>query len=373
MKKNLLKKLCLGMAGSLVALSLVSCSMFFEGETGGGTVSEITKVTDSTTGDVIVTIYFTDESKEPIVVTIPSKISGSEGVGIANIISETSDNFVTITIVYTDSNKTPTVITVPINQPEDGKGVKDVEFSTDDDGNVTFKFVYTDGSESDEIKMPSGKDGVGIKSFTLHSYENGVYIYKVEFTDGDVQYLQLKDGKGVASVMFDSALSTETEYALSITYDDGTVETIMLPKPLTNKWYCGNGAPDSTTGMNGDYYLDRVTGGVYFKENNAWSYLFSMKGSGSSESMSYTVAFNANGGEYVNSSSVNLSDTRSYLVSKGNYVNLSGDDLLIAKAGYKFEGWWTCPDHTVDPNAGHFTNLTPVMGNLTLYANWSAI
>lgn len=372
MKKNLLKRICLGMTGSLLALSLGACSMFFE-ETNAGAISEITKVTDSTTGDVIVTIYFTDESKEPIVVTIPQNISGSEGVGIANIISETSDSYVTITIIYTDSNKTPTVITVPVNQAQDGRGVQTVEFTTDEDGNVSFKFVYTDGTESDEIKMPSGKDGVGIESFELYSYENGVYIYKVKFTDGNVDYLQLKDGNGVTSIAFDETQSTETEYALTITYDNGTSDTIMLPKPLTNKWYCGNGEPSVSLGSNGDYYLDRVSGGVYYKENNIWSFLFSMKGTGSAEAINYTVSFDVNGGEYVNASSVNLSDVRSYLVSKGSYVNLSGDDLKVTRTGYRFDGWWTCPDHSEDPNAGHFTNLTPVMGNLTLYANWTAI
>lgn len=42
------------------------------------------------------------------------------------------------------------------------------------------------------------------------------------------------------------------------------------PGAAGSKIYNGNGAPDNTLGLNGDYYLDNATGNLYFKASGAW-------------------------------------------------------------------------------------------------------
>lgn len=371
MKNKILKRTSLILASALMGISLASCSLFFEQSEPAGAISSIVQSTDEETGDLIVTIYFADETKEPMTIIVPQGTKAKDGVGIANVIAELiDDGFVRLTIIYTDSNVDPSVFEFPISVGEDGRGVDSVELGNDAEGALTITFVYSDGTKSQPISIPSG---VGITSIELLEEKDGVTTYIINLSDGTNMTFDIRNGVGIEEVVYDEANSTETAYALKVIYSDGTSQIVFLDKPSVSKWYCGNGEPAENLGKDGDYYLDRVSGGVYYKENNRWSFLFTMKGAGSSESVSYTVTFNANGGEFVNSSSVNLSDARSYLVSKGNYVNLSGDDLKVQKTGYKFDGWWTCQDHSEDPNSGHFTNLTPVMGDLTLYANWVAI
>lgn len=45
-----------------------------------------------------------------------------------------------------------------------------------------------------------------------------------------------------------------------------------------SKWYNGEGAPSTSTGINGDYYIDDLTGDVYNKQNNTWSIALNIKG-----------------------------------------------------------------------------------------------
>lgn len=45
-----------------------------------------------------------------------------------------------------------------------------------------------------------------------------------------------------------------------------------------SKWYNGEGAPSTSTGIDGDYYIDDLTGDVYNKQNNTWSVALNIKG-----------------------------------------------------------------------------------------------
>ena len=49
-------------------------------------------------------------------------------------------------------------------------------------------------------------------------------------------------------------------------------------------------------------------------------------------------------------------------------MNLDNNELKVKREGFVFNGWRT--DAEITANSGHFTNLTPVSSNLTLYANW---
>ena len=89
---------------------------------------------------------------------------------------------------------------------------------------------------------------------------------------------------------------------------------------------------------------------------------------------SYKVSFNINGGKWKYNETGVSEVVRTYTYDYGSYVDFS-NNLLEVKAndGYKFDGWWTDIDHTLDINSGQLTKLTPILSDLTLYANWKAI
>ena len=64
----------------LATLSLSSCSNPFFGGNEEFMITDIATRVDAATGDTIVTITFSDEEKEPLVLTIPQGVSGKDGV-----------------------------------------------------------------------------------------------------------------------------------------------------------------------------------------------------------------------------------------------------------------------------------------------------
>lgn len=68
--------------------------------------------------------------------------------------------------------------------------------------------------------------------------------------------------------------STGWVYKIRIKGTDGTNGT------NGSKWYEGEGAPSSELGTNGDYYLDTSTGDIYAKTDGAWSIRGNIGGSG---------------------------------------------------------------------------------------------
>lgn len=373
------KKLrCLITTIMLFSVPLISsCSSFFGSDSYN--IKSTSKVYDETSGDTIVTITFDNDEVEPMVIRIPRGVSGKDGVGIKDIVTTKLDDSVVIRIIFTDSNIPDTTITIPIINGHDGVSVTGVVVSNDEvTGNVNIKFTYSDGKESEVISIPKGKDGldgVGIKSITSSKdEETGITTITVSYTDESIpnSTFTISDGLGISTITYNESLSNEDNYVLTITYSDGYKENITLPRPKTTRWYNGVTNPNSTIGSDGDYYLNEETGEVYRKTNNTWLYLFSMKNNTSLSS--YKVSFNINGGKWKYVETGVSEVVRTYTYDYGSYVDFS-NNLLEVKAndGYKFDGWWTDIDHTLDINSGQLTKLTPILSDLTLYANWKAI
>lgn len=371
MKLSCFRKFYLATSVLLCSLFVTSCSAFFGADSL--TITSTSVDTDAE-GNTVITVNFAEEGKEPLTFTIPKAIDGEDGVGIANVSSVLSDDktLVTITITYTDVNKAPSVITVPVYRGEDGKEITNIISDFDAEGNTTIVFEYSDGTKSDTLTINKGNDGKGIKNITINTLENGNYELIINYTDGTSEKpMYVNSGVGITSVVYDEEKSDETRYCLIVNYTDGTSSELYLPKQKTTKWISGNAIPSDDIGNDGDFYVIESSGAVYTKTGNSWRYLFSIKGIGSD--LTYTVSFNLNGGRWTNGNLTNPEESATEIrtinrLTYGSFIDLDQSYLECYNENFEFKGWWS--DAVITPNSGHFTNLTPVTSDITLFAIW---
>ncbi len=346
--------------------SVSSCAFI---DTGSGTqIKNITTTYDESTGNTIIFITFTDESMDPVTFIIPR---GKEGVSIKNVTSKMSSDgkSIELTISYNDGKTADTVLSIPVIQ---GRGIKEVIIDKDEKGNPTIKFVYTDGTESSLITIPSGKDGNGIESFEVSDPDsNGSMTVVVTFSDGSSKTFTIKNGKdgiSVLNITYNEDKSDATHYVLTVTYSDGYTEDIYLERPHTNYWYTGTTSPDKDSkakenATEGDFYLNITNGYVYQKgSDGSWTFLFGMKSDDSSgEEKYYTVLFNPLEGKINGSSNILMAN-----VLEGRTISLANIPTPTLE-NHTFSGWYTDLNNV---NSGKFTDMTPVYSNLTLYAKY---
>lgn len=351
------------LSACLLCGSLTSCSTFFGDD--GYTISSHEVSFDNNTGTTTVTIKFSDDTLDPMIITIPS------GNGIDSIVPSVKDTEVVLTIKYTDKSKEDTVISIPLINGKDGKGIEEIKVDENDNGDMILKFTYTDGTTSPDLIIPKGKDGVGIKSIVPAFNEaTNTTTVTITFTDDFMApvVFTIENGVGIKSITYNEANSTVSEYSLTVTYNNGETSEILLPRPQSTKWYRGASEPSSSLGNVGDFYLNIATGNVYYKMSiDHWEYQFSMKGdssSGGSTQVEYaTVLFDPNGGEINGSTALAYEST-----VVGKTLDLSVIPLPT-RSGFTFSGWYTTS--SFNPNAGKITDLTPILNkNLTVYAWW---
>ena len=368
-----LKGFILSLGLLISSVSLSSCSAFF-GSDAGYLISDMNTTIDNE-GNTVVTITFDNEEVAPLVFTIPKGMSGS---GIKNIESSLNSDGtrVILTIHYDDESKEPTRIEVPIVNGVDGKGISNVIVGKDESGNTTIQFEYSDGTKSEVITVNKGVDGVGIDHIEQkEDILNNRIVITVYYTNEETTELYIPladDGTGIKEI---STKEEGENYILVITYtDDKTIE-IPFKRPLATSWFSGKGLPQPSLGYDNDFYFDENSGDIYKKINGTWNFIFSMSGSVSTETITYKVTFNVNGGKwrYVDGTNIEESEVKDKVITvdRGSYINLNSSEYEVYKDGYTFTGWWT--DLEINPNSGHFTTLTPVMSDLTLYAQWEVI
>lgn len=365
MKQKALIKLLLALGLSFG--SLASCSSSFFGDNSDALqIDSISSNLVDSTGETLVTITYKNEDVDPLVLRIPAGLSGKDGVSISSIVPiVNSDNSISLTITYSDSSVTPTVLTIPSGK--DGVSVTGVDVSIDDNKNTIIAFTYSNGTKSDNITIPHGVDGIGITSITsTMSEDESIITFTITTSDGKEYSFDVENGKkgaGIYSVEYNEDKSTSSTYVLDIVYTDGSMDSVNFPRPQSTIWLYGTSEPSSSIGNNGDFYIDISSGEIFIKENDNWVAKFSIKGSGSSsEVVRYNVIFDANGGTFASGSATSIR------VEKGTCLELS-DFPTVTKEGYEFNGWYTS---LTDVNSGQFTDLTPVVKNVTLYAKWVA-
>ena len=353
MKVLALSTMCLGMP------MLNACSFFRSADKGDNGIKNIEVVQDEQ-GNAIITITYTDSSKKPVTFTLPKGENGQDGAGIKKV-EYTQDQYgvTTVTISFTNSLE-PVSFTL---QP--GKSIADVKFEKDESDNTLIIFIDSDGNELSPItvfKGDTGEQGNGIVSIISKENSDGSSTLTITLTDESTYEVLVpapKQGRGVISIV---SRKEGAQYIMTVFYNDGTSEEVFFDAPPA--WTTGDAKPGDSFGYDGDYYFDIAHDIIYVKENNVWT---------------VAVEFNTNAAEY--SVIFDLNDTtaepasfavgqRSYVVQKGETFYSSGLDLPVpTRSGYTFNGWYT----TTVPNVTHgvFNNLTPVMSDMTLYANWS--
>ena len=345
--------MCLGMP------LLNACSFFRSNNDGENGIKNIEVVNDEQ-GNAIITIHYTDSSKKPVTFTLPKGEDGQNGAGIKKV-EYTTDQYgvTTVTISFTNSLE-PVSFTL---QP--GKSIADVKFEKDESDNTLIIFIDSDGKELSPItvfKGDTGETGVGILSIIANPKTDGSTTLSIMLSDEtsyEVEIPAPKEGRGIESIV---TRKEGTTVYLVVKYNDGTDEEISFES--TPSWTTGTAKPGDSFGFNGDYYFDISHDVIYIKENGVWTVAVDFNTSAAE----YTVMFELN--DTTAEPASFAVGQRSYVINKGETFYSSNLDMPVpARAGYTFNGWYT----STTPNVTHgvFNNLTPVMSNMTLYANWS--
>ena len=390
-KKRMLAGL---MALGLFTASLASCTSFF-GASSEYMLSDMTQTSDED-GNIVITFYFTDESMEPMVVTIPAGLAGDDGVSITDIEYTQDEESGDITLyIYFSDDRDPFTFTIPAAvDGTDGNGIAGVTYSIDEEsGDTIIVFEYTDGTFSDGIviqKGTDGEDGSKVTAVSSELDENGNTIVTIYYSDGTTgTFIVYKgndgeNGTGISYIEYsnnandyDASHPIEDYYLLIIHYTDedeeeGTAPSyVYLEREHGTTWYYGSGTPSSSKGRDGDFYLRISNGYVYCKENGSWNFIFSIYGTGTTESGDtdpdiYIIAFHPNGGSFTDPDELGVT----YALDGGTIDLSSFPEVERTTDEYTtFAGWYKSAEY--DVNAGQFTDLSIVTSNINLYARWT--
>ena len=356
--KKLLKVLaistmCLGMP------LLNACSFFRSGNNEETGIKEILVDYDED-GNAIITINYTDKHKEPVSFVLPKGTDGEVGIGIKKVDYEQDEyGATTVTISFTGDRLDPVSFVL---QP--GKSISDVKFDVDEEGNTLIIFMDNEGNELAPVtvfKGDTGETGIGIISIIPNYNEDGsatIVITLSDETTYDVEIPAPKEGRGIESVV--SRKEGSVVY-LTIKYNDGTSDELSFD--ATPSWTTGYSKPSDSEGYNGDYYFDVSHDVIYIKENNHWEIAVDF----ATNAQEFTVRFDLND---TNAEPASLTGNRSYVINRGETFYSSNYMLPIAtRVGYTFGGWST--SKTPNVTNGLFTDLTPVLSDMNLYAIWT--
>ena len=353
MKVLVLSTMCLGMP------LLNACSFFRSADKGDNGIKNIEVVQDEQ-GNAIITITYTDSSKKPVTFTLPKGADGNDGAGIKKVeYSQDQYGVTTVTISFTNSLE-PVSFTL---QP--GKSIADVKFEKDESDNTLIIFIDSDGNELSPItvfKGDTGEQGVGIISIIPDYHTDGSTTLSIVLSDESAYEVEIpapKEGRGIESIV---SRKEGTKVILTVNYNDGTSDEVSFD--ATPSWTTGNTKPGDGFGYDGDYYFDISHDVIYIKENGVWTVAVDFN----TTSAEYTVMFELNDTTAEPASFV--VGQRSYVIQKGETFYSSNFDMPIpARNGYTFGGWYT--SQTPNVTHGAFTNLTPVLSDMTLYAKWN--
>ena len=335
----------------------------------------ITSITSQVLDDgrTMVVITYADEEIAPAIFYIPQGeegIQGEEGNGIKEITHELDErtNTITVTITFTDPSIDPVVFTL-----ENGVSIKSLEEVVDEDGNVSFILHFSNGTSSEPISIPRGKDGKDgsmIVGYEQMLNEDGSVTLLFLFSTGEIYRCDIpapqkgEDGRSIIAIV---GTTDELYYYVTFTFNDDTTETIKFDKPVPNTWHSGyEGRPGDSFGKDGDFYFDLANNDVYYKSNGRWDLIIDFESNNDSETWKVNFNLNGEGARLIGGHNYKLS----YDITKGSNFACDKKPVPIAeREGYTFGGWYTTPTEPTIVN-GAFTDLTTVNSNLELYAYW---
>ena len=372
-----MKKIFKGLLLSFLLISSASLTSCFGFGEEALQINTITTVTLEN-GDIQVIITYTDEDVKPTTFVVPKGSAGEDGKdgnGIKEITysqSEDKQNTI-INISFTQQGVNPVDVIVP-----NGVSVTGIDQSFDEETQMTTIIVnFSDGTSSVPILIPKGEkgdkgeDGVGIDYIdpVTNPEDKSVTLY-IYLTNGDVKEVYIegpengKDGKEITDIntKFDG-----DKYIVTIEYSDGTKDIKDFDRP--NRWFSELSSPTKDDGINGDLWYDIERQVIYIKQNNRWISIIDFN---DIVDNSYTVTFNLNDSskEPANMPSGTLIEYE--IIENYNFYSSGYSVPNPTRVGYEFLGWYTVRSD-YKPTNGMFTDLTPIMSDLTLYARWEKI
>lgn len=323
-------------------------------------------------GDIVITIAYNNKGKDNDVFTIPKGEIGEEGNGILSIEPTGFDpetGMTTITVTFTDPGVPAKTFTVPA-----GRGIKKVHSSMDDSGNIVIIFEFTDGTFSEKHTIPKGETGVGINDYeTIANIDGSIdlILHLSNETDVEVHIPSPEKGNGIDHIV---SGETESQYYLTVYYTDvdeggnNLFETIYFDKPIINTWIEVTEKPSVNIGRIGDFAFDTLHKIIYEKVLNEetgeveWKEIIKLR----SDETTWTVTFDLNDDTHL---AQYVTGKEEYTIKNGQTFYSSSYQLPLAtRLGYDFCGWST--SKTPNVTNGLFTDLTPVMSDMVLYAVW---
>lgn len=314
-------------------------------------------------GDILLTITYNDKKGTTDSFIIPKGEVGEDGVGIESITPEVNKvtGETTITIVFTDPSIPSKVFVVP-----QGRGIKEVITDKDDSGNTTFKFIFTDGSASEVYTVNKGADGIGIAGYDEPVTNiDGSISFTIHLTNGTHFVLTIPPGKTGNGIDHMESGETEDKYYLSIFYTDGTEDIFYFDKPVPAAWTYVHTMPSDSEGNIGDFAFDDDHDKIYYKTDDGsntgkWIEIVNF----ATNDTTWNVAFDLNALD-----ATRVGGQAQYTIHNGHTFYSSNYVLPLAvRSGYEFGGWST--SKTPNVTNGLFTDLTPVLSDMTLYAVW---
>lgn len=346
-----------------VLSAAVCCSLGGCAVRGGLSVESVTHShTDEGTTKVVIT--YSDQSVAPTVFYIPD---GAQGAGIADVsgVPNAENTATVVTISYTDGRQ-DSVFSLPY-----GTFISGVTSSVDADTGDTYLTInFSDDSlEPYTVKLPAGKDGEdGSEITSITSVTDpmtGETTVNIVYDDGKTSSFVVPGGKdgengvGIEKITVNEQLtaSDPDNIYLDIFFTDGESQRLTIPK--TNRWLIGEGEPSPSLGNVGDYYTDRAAAKIYVKSaDGGWSVLFDFS---DYSKQRHVVRFVVDG----------ITFGTETIAHGFNFYSSSKSLPLPEKEGYEFVGWYTSESPTV--NDGRFDNLTYVLSDITLYAQFKAV
>ena len=233
------------------------------------------------------------------------------------------------------------------------------------DGFIEHSRETRKGFTRTEIQSVDGLNLKEIEGFSYSTFETGVIIAGDGSSELNVYYIRnsvnVKVGlsEGVASV---SVTVSETGYEFTQTFTEAGEFSLKY----------GATATLSAERTNEGYTLTGFTGGVSQDETDKHYYIVAGTNNfditATAENNKYTITFNANGGKLDGSADLtyvqeNVVYNRSVTLDANRFVRM----------GYRFDSWNTLADGTGISYAEISSFNYEVMGDLTLYAIWTAI
>ena len=351
--------MCLGMP------ILNACSFFREASNEAVGIKEVLVEYDEN-GNANITIYYTDKNKEPTPIVLEKGQDGEIGNGIKEIKYKTNeDETTTLIIYYTDESREPDYVVL-----KPGTYIKAVrcepEFDSEGKRTGNTLIIFTDSEGNDLPGMPvykgdTGKDGNGIDSIEPLYNNDGSTTLIITFDDGTTREVPCPAPNGVESI---DARKEGNKYHLIINFTNGDSVDIDFDAP--SSWDFGNHLPDPTEYFDGDYFFDEQRGIIYRNKNSEeWVIVTKFK----SEDTTYAVSFELNADDAAWVDPINEPHYFPNVKNGSTFYSLNYSFPQVYRSGYVFSGWSTSPIHK--PTNGLFTDLTPVLSDMTLYAVWT--